>query len=186
MDCAIDAIVELGFQGTSVAEVAHRAGVSKGVVTYHFAAKDDLIFAVVARVFDELKQHLESRLAETTPDTFVTDYISAWVECYRMQTRNLLAIREIWGNFRDNSGRQHLGPDTKAEELAVVERVLELGQQSGCRRAFSARVMALTIKGALDNLLDQFAADPELDLEAYGTELAALFEHATRTPVERS
>ena len=50
LDCTIDAIVDLGFQGMSVGEVARRAGVSKGVVTYHFAAKADLIYAVVAEV----------------------------------------------------------------------------------------------------------------------------------------
>ena len=45
VDCAIEAIAELGFPRASVAEVARRAGVSKGVVTYHFPAKDDLIQA---------------------------------------------------------------------------------------------------------------------------------------------
>jgi hypothetical protein len=50
VDCAIDAIAELGFARASVAEVARRPGVSKGVVTYHFPAKDDLIGAVIADV----------------------------------------------------------------------------------------------------------------------------------------
>ena len=52
-----------------------------------------------------------------------------------------------------------------------------------CRRllgAFSARVMAASLKAVLDDLLTQFAADPDLDIEAYGTELAALFERAAR------
>jgi len=48
VECTIDAIAELGFPRASVAEVARRAGVSKGVVTYHFAAKDDLIRYEVA------------------------------------------------------------------------------------------------------------------------------------------
>ncbi len=37
--CMIDAITEVGFARASVGEVERRAGVSKGVVTYHFAAK---------------------------------------------------------------------------------------------------------------------------------------------------
>ena len=36
VDCAIDAIAQLGFPRTSVADVARRAGVSRGVVTSHF------------------------------------------------------------------------------------------------------------------------------------------------------
>ena len=180
IDCALDAIVELGFQGTSVAEVAKRAGVSKGVVTYHFAAKDDLIFAVVARIFDSITEALETRLRGTSPETFVADYINAWVDYYGTHTRYVLAIREIWGNFRDATGRQHFGPRAVEGELGVVQSALEHGQAQGVRAPFDARVMAVSIKASLEALLEQFASDPELDLKAYGAELVTLFERATR------
>jgi TetR/AcrR family transcriptional regulator, fatty acid metabolism regulator protein len=180
VDCAIDALAELGFQGTSVAEVARRAGVSKGVVTYHFAVKDDLMFAAVAEIFDSVKEFLEARLGSTSTQRFVADYINAWVEYYRSRTRYMLAIREIWGNFRDDSGHQHFGPQAVAGELAVVQQVLEYGQADGSLGKFDARVMAVTLKASLDALLNQLAADPELDLEAYGAELVRLFERAIR------
>lgn len=179
----LDAIVERGFPGASVAEVAQRAGVSKGVVTYHFAAKDDLIFAAVARIFDSIKQALETRLGGTSPETFVADYINAWVDYYGTETRYVVAIREIWGNFRDQGGQQHFGPDAVAGELGVVQQVLEYGQAEGILGKFDARVMAVSIKAALDALLSQVAIDAELDLEAYGVELVSLFERATR-PIE--
>jgi TetR/AcrR family transcriptional regulator, fatty acid metabolism regulator protein len=185
VDCMIDAVVERGFSGASVAEVAGRAGVSKGVVTYHFAAKDDLIFAAVARIFDSITDALETRLRGTSPGTFVADYINAWVDYYGTETRYILAIREIWGNFRDDGGQQHFGPQAVAGELAVVQQVLEYGQAQGTLGEFDARVMAVSIKAALDALLNQFATDPELDLEAYGTELVTLFERATRCAPER-
>jgi TetR/AcrR family transcriptional regulator, fatty acid metabolism regulator protein len=180
VECAIDAIVERGFHGASVGEVAQRAGVSKGVVTYHFAAKDDLIFAAVARIFDSITEALESRLRGTSPDRFVADYINAWVDYYGTETRYMLAIREIWGNFRDEGGEQHFGPQAVAGELGVVKTVLEYGQAQGTLGKFDARVMAVSIKATLDALLDQFASNPELDLEAYGAELVTLFERATR------
>jgi AcrR family transcriptional regulator len=180
LGCAIDAIVDLGFQGMSVGEVARRAGVSKGVVTYHFAAKDDLIYEVVALIFDSITEFLESRLGRTTPEAFVADYITAWVEYYRAHTRYMLAIGEIWDNFRDETGRRRFGEQAAEGELADVQRALELGQAAGSRGQFSARVMAVTMKAALDALLGQLASDPELDLNAYGDELVALFERATR------
>jgi TetR/AcrR family transcriptional regulator, fatty acid metabolism regulator protein len=179
VDCVIDAIVELGFQRASVGEVAQRAGVSKGVVTYHFAAKDDLILAAVARIFDSITEALETRLRGTSPDTFVADYITAWVDYYAAETRYMLAIREIWGNFRDERGQQHFGPQAVAGELGVVQRVLEYGQAQGILGKFDARVMAVSIKAALDALLNQFATNPELDLDAYGAELVRLFERAS-------
>jgi len=180
VDCTIDAIAELGFQGTSVAEVARRAGVSKGVVTYHFAAKDDLIFAVVATIFDSIKESLEAALRGTSPATFVADYINAWVDYYGTHTRYVLAVGEIWGNFRDEGGHHHFGPQAVAGELGVVQHVLELGQAEGSLGEFDARVMAITIKAALDALLVQLASDPGLELEPYGAELVRVFERATR------
>jgi TetR/AcrR family transcriptional regulator, fatty acid metabolism regulator protein len=180
VDCAIDAVVDLGFQGTSVAEVARRAGVSKGVVTYHFSAKDDLIYAVVAHIFDSITEFLEGRLRRTSPRTFVADYITAWVAYFQTRTRYVLAIGDIWSNFRDESGNRHFGPQAVEGELAVVQHVLELGQAEGSLGTFSARVMALSIKAALDALVGQLAGDPELDLEAYGAELVTLFDRATR------
>jgi len=180
MDCMVDAIVEVGFDRASVGEVARRAGVSKGVVTYHFPAKDDLIYEVVARIFDSIKAFLEERLGGTSPERFVADYISAWVDYYRAHTRYMLAIREIWSNFRGEDGELRFGGQAVAGELAIVQHVLELGQANGSLGGFSARVMAVSIKAALDALLAQLADDPELDLEAYGAELVCLFERATR------
>ena len=39
--------------------------------------------------------------------------------------------------------------------------------------------MASVMKAALDDLLTEYADDPELDLEGYGAQLVALFERAT-------
>lgn len=180
VDCAIDAVVELGFDRASVGEVARRAGVSKGVVTYHFAAKDDLMYEVVARIFDSIKTFLEARLGATAPERFVADYITAWVEYYRANTRYMLAVRQIWANFRGEDGRLRFGGQAVAGELAIVQQVLEMGQANGSLGTFSAQVMAVSMKAALDALLAQLAEDPDLDVESYGAELVSLFERATR------
>ena len=180
VDCAIDAIVDLGFARASVGEVARRAGVSKGVVTYHFAAKDDLIYEVVARIFDSVKSFLEDRLGATAPDRFVADYITAWVAYYREHTRYMLAIREIWSNFRREDGELQFGGQAVDGELGIVRQVLEMGQTDGSLGKFSAEVMAVSMKAALDALLARLADDPGLDLESYGAELVSLFERATR------
>src|ERR1700733_5650091 len=144
VDCAIDAIVEVGFDRASVGEVARRAGVSKGVVSYHFAAKDDLIYEVVARIFDSIKAFLEARLGATAPERFVADYITAWVEYYRANTRYMLAVRDIWANFRGEHGELRFGGQAVAGELAIAQQVLEMGQANGSLGTFSAQVMAVS------------------------------------------
>lgn len=184
VDCMIDAIVELGFPRASVAEVARRAGVSKGVVTYHFAAKDDLIRAVIADVLGEMAGHMEARLLAAEPvkfpEKFLAAYITAWAEFYRTHAREVLALVRIYNGFRDESGRPNPAFGARADDVAMVERVLRLGQDKGSLGTFDARVMAAVVKAAVDDLLIQYADDPELGLEAYGAQLVALFERATR------
>jgi TetR/AcrR family transcriptional regulator, fatty acid metabolism regulator protein len=184
VDCAIDAIAELGFPRTSVAEVARRAGVSKGVVTYHFAAKDDLIGTVIARVLESMAEYLQPRLYAAEPDKFpekfIAPYITTWVEYFRTHARDVIALVRIYNSFRDEAGRPNPAFGVRADEVTIVEQVLKRGQAKGLLGAFSARVMAASMKAVLDDVLIQFADDPDLDLEAYATEIVALFERATR------
>lgn len=184
VDCTIDAIAEVGFQRASVAEVARRAGVSKGVVTYHFAAKADLIQAVISSVIGSMGKHLEARLLAADPvqfpERFLAAYISSWVEFYRAHAREVLALVRIYASFRDDSGRPDPAFAVRALEVDRVAYVLRHGQEQGRLGTFDARVMAAVIKAALDDLLLQFADDPGFGLEAYGAEMAATFERATR------
>jgi TetR/AcrR family transcriptional regulator, fatty acid metabolism regulator protein len=182
--CAIDAVAEVGFQRTSVAEVARRAGVSKGVVTYHFASKDDLIGAVIARVLDSMTEFVQPRVSAAEParfpEKFIAPYITAWVDYYRTHASEVIALVRIYNSFRDEAGRPNPAFDVRADEIIAVEQILKRGQAKGELGAFSALVMAASMKALLDDLLTQFAADPDLDIEAYGTELVTLFERATR------
>jgi TetR/AcrR family transcriptional regulator, fatty acid metabolism regulator protein len=190
VDCAIDAIAELGFARASVAEVARRAGVSKGVVTYHFAAKDDLISAVIADVLASMREYMEPRLLAADPgqfpERFIAAWITAWAGYYRAHVRQVLALVRIYNGFRDESGRPSPAFDARADDVAVVGRVLSLGQDKGRLGTFNPGVMAAVMKAAVDDLLTQFADDPELDLEGYAAELVALFERATRPDPDAS
>jgi TetR/AcrR family transcriptional regulator, fatty acid metabolism regulator protein len=178
--CATDALAEVGYQQTTVAEVARRAGVSKGVVTYYFPARDELLWAVVAAIFASVGEHVGGRLENVPPERFVATYLGAWVDYYRAYRREMMAIAELWTSFRDANGRPHLDARTLGSERALVEAALGAGQADGTLGDFSPRVMAVTLKAALDGLLAQLALEPALDLDAYRDELVALFDRATR------
>jgi TetR/AcrR family transcriptional regulator, fatty acid metabolism regulator protein len=179
----IDAIVEVGFPRASVAEVARRAGVSKGVVTYHFAAKDDLIQAVISDVLasmtDYIEPHMTAANPQRLPQKLIPSYISAYVDYYRTHSREVLALVRIYNAFRDESGRPNPAFDARAVEVRAVADALARGQAQGVFGAFDANVMAAVMKAALDDVLTQFAENTDLDLAAYSAELVAMFERAT-------
>jgi AcrR family transcriptional regulator len=184
VNCMIEVIAEVGFARASVGELARRAGVSKGVVTYHFAAKDDLIRAVIADVIGSMAEYLEPRLIaaepERFPERFIAAYVTAWAGYYRSHARQVLALVRIFSAFRDESGHPNPAFRTRAGEVAAIERVLRLGQDMGRFGSFDPHVMASVIKVAVEDLLNQFVNDPDLDLEGYAAQLATLFERATQ------
>jgi AcrR family transcriptional regulator len=53
VQAAIDVIAERGYAGASLEQIALKAGISRGLISYHFAGRDDLIAAVVASIFTE-------------------------------------------------------------------------------------------------------------------------------------
>ncbi len=58
---AVDAFAEGGFEGTSTRDIAERADVTQGLITYHFESKDDLWRAAVDAIFAELETALPTR-----------------------------------------------------------------------------------------------------------------------------
>src|SRR5260370_42170165 len=63
VECAIDAIAELGYTNASMAEIAKRAGVSKGAISYHFAGQRELIEQVVNTVVEKASAAMLPRLS---------------------------------------------------------------------------------------------------------------------------
>ena len=60
---ALDLFSELSFDGATTREIAARAGVTQGLLNYHFSSKDDLWRAAVDGLYAELSEALDSRAA---------------------------------------------------------------------------------------------------------------------------
>ena len=54
VDAAIETFAEHGFGASSTRDIAARAGVTQGLLTYHFASKDELWRAAADQIFDGL------------------------------------------------------------------------------------------------------------------------------------
>jgi TetR/AcrR family transcriptional regulator len=58
---ALDLFSELSFDGATTREIARRAGVTQGLLNYHFSSKDELWCAAVDGIFAELGDALDTR-----------------------------------------------------------------------------------------------------------------------------
>lgn len=178
----IECLAELGYGRTSYARIAERAGLSSTrLISYHFADKDELMRQIVEHVFDRAREVINPLMAAADgPAQTIATFIAASVTWYRDDAPKLLALREIWNNLRADDGALTLGPATHEAELETVAGIFRAGQEAGEFCAFDPRVMAVTLRTALDGASEQLALRPGTDADVYSRELVDLFHRATR------
>src|SRR5260370_20258525 len=106
MMAAIDAIAELGYGQASLARIAKRAGTSKGVISYHFAGKADLIREIVAEVLARAEAYMLTRIlaqSSSLPGMLLA-YIESNLAFMREYRNHLVAFLEIFLNARGDDG----------------------------------------------------------------------------------
>jgi AcrR family transcriptional regulator len=181
VDCAVDAIAEVGFAKASVDQIAKRVGVSKGVITYHFPNKEEIVDAIIEKAVSAGRAYIEPRIiAETSAAGRLSAYIESHLEFMDAHRKLLIALVEIAMNARRADGSLVIGPAARAERVAGLEELLRAGQRSGEFRRFDTRVMALTIIQAIDGMPPLLTHEPGLGLELHAKELATVFALATR------
>ena len=181
IECTIEIIATSGYAQASLARIAEQAGVSKGVILYYFKNKEALIGQVVIEVYTEAARTVTPQIAaQPTAALKLPVYIRAALEYMRTHRKQMVALVEIVNHHRNTSGKLRFRDEIQEPVLADLETLLRTGQQEGAFRSFDPRVMAVTIRKAIDAVPSLYAAYPELDIAAYSRELVTLFDRATR------
>jgi len=184
---AIDTIAEVGYAQASLGRIAERIGVSKGVISYHFAGKDELVREVIADVAAKGAAFIRGRaMSETTASGRLRAWIESNLEFIGAHRTEMMAFVEIaWGSRGDQAVSPAVGA-VLTGGVAAVQELLASGQAGGeFREDFDPQVMAMAIRGAVDAVPPRLARDPRLDAGHYGRELADLFDAATRRTAPR-
>ncbi len=185
--CAIEAIATLGYSQASLAQIAKLAGISKGVISYHFADKDELIEQVLREVLGAFEGYMKPRIkAQQTPALMLRTYIESNVAFMAARREYVLVLSDIFTNARRSDGKLFSDLAGYNSALEALEVILRRGQHSGEFREFDSHVMAVSIRQAIDGIGPQLIANPQLDLDSYAHELATLFDRATRGGARRS
>jgi AcrR family transcriptional regulator len=175
---AIETIAEVGYARASFARIARRAGLSStGLISYHFAGKDELIAEVVAEVYAAISGFVSERMqAQPSAAGALRTYIESNVEFIGTHRRQMKALFDIFMN-----GGVHYDTATEQTVVSPIEEILRQGQECGEFRGFDRRVMASVIQRAVDGLPVLMASVPDLDVDAYAREVVTLFDLATRS-----
>ena len=174
---AIAVIADVGSHQASFARIAKRAGLSStGLISYHFAGRNELIEEVASTVVGDMSAFMTERMAGVTgPSAALRTYLEGNVEFIGAHRTEMKALLDIFMN-----GGFHYDTASEQAVISPIEDILRSGQASGEFRGFDVKVMATLIQRAVDGLPFLLAADPGIDVASYAAEVVTAFGLATR------
>jgi AcrR family transcriptional regulator len=181
---AIDTIAEVGYARASLARIAGRVGVSKGVISYHFAGKEELVQEVLAHIAATGGAFVYAQ-ALTLPTA--GERLRAWIESvlgYLAAHRTeAVAFHEIAVASRGDAAVGAAMARLVTDVTPAVQALFADGQASGeFREDFDPQAATTAIMALVDAVPPRMARDPDFDVARYGREVAGLFDAATRRP----
>ncbi|MEM7020418.1 MAG: TetR/AcrR family transcriptional regulator [Pseudomonadota bacterium] len=97
LEAALAEAVESGFQKTSVAKIATRAGVAVGVLNYHFGSKRELLQGVMTSQFEDLMSRFDLSPPEEHGDFFEHERTNllAYLEFLQANPNYIRLVEEV-------------------------------------------------------------------------------------------
>ena len=122
LDATLDALVEVGFKGTTTTEVARRAGVSMGALQGHFPTKSELLAAAVTYSLDRRVEEFGVLMSGLDPSADKLDEaIDLLWSMFSGPT--YVASHELWVAARTDPDLAPAVIDTDSKFAAACERV---------------------------------------------------------------
>ena len=178
VDTAIETIAQRGFSGTTLNDIAKNAGVSTGVITYHFKNKDDLIEQSIKKLLDAPNAHVIARVDEQSRHRDrLRAYIIANIEFMREHRSHSVALIYSFGSIGSDQERRRIMARQHAKIRKYLTKILKAGQDTGQFGDFHAETVAQILFAALEGVMLQWVLDePAIDLTVCSDELIRIAE----------
>ncbi|MGV9298194.1 TetR/AcrR family transcriptional regulator [Amycolatopsis sp. NPDC003676] len=179
----IATIADHGYARTTFARIKERAGLSSTrLISYHFTNKAGLMQAVLSTVSETKSEYLRRRSEGLDPadrPANLRAYIETSVAFLRDYPQCERVLVEMAAHADDRDGWAMTGVMVGQLRTGALQRQLDQGRKEGAFGDISPEIVALSIAQAVDGVAAAYAANPEIDLDRYGRELADLFARAT-------
>jgi AcrR family transcriptional regulator len=181
IDAAISVLADHGYNATSLAAIGVHLGISKGVISYHFGGKAELLQEVVASILHQAGEWMLPRVqAAPSFAAALKLYIQSNLEYIDEHRSEVFALTEVLSNARTTPGVQESFEQSRAEAITGVEAILVGGQRSGEFGPLDARTTATALRASIDAATIALRTDEHFDVVGYGAGLIDLFRRATR------
>jgi AcrR family transcriptional regulator len=164
LSAAMKCFVENGFHGSSMAEVAKRAGMSVGHIYHYYESKDAIIEAIVDRDIEEAPGMLDAFSGADNLVEAMMDRLDETVERHLERDRAALRLEILAEAARNPRIAEKLHPADAAARNRLIQalsgRLSNLGP-----REVADRVEAIAAN--FQGLIVRAVHNPDLDREAF-------------------
>jgi AcrR family transcriptional regulator len=160
--------VERGFDQTTVAEIAERAGLTKRTFFRHYADKRDVLFAGSELMREHVMKAIAEASAELSPVVLITHGLNAGATLIQERPDDVMMRQAVIAGHAELQERELIKLAALAEDIAVAlqERGVELwtarllaeAGMAAFRVAF-ARWLADSVQGTLTAAVDASMAE---------------------------
>lgn len=161
IDATIDCIDKFGLSQTTIARIARHAGVSQGIVIFHFQSKEALLEQALQELSREYAEYWKSELgnAGNHPVSRLCALVNACFAPTICNRKKISVWYAFWGEsrsrpkYRELCGKNDLEFSTTL--LALCEAIEAISAST-----LSAQTTALSIEGMIDGLWQNFLIHP--------------------------
>ena len=164
LEIAINAIEKRGYRNTTIQDIAKKADVSKGVIYYHFNTREELLGTIWSALLEELFEYRKKRVErQKTAQAMLRTYAKAHFEFLKVNFNKFIALFTMGIDLNPADNKTHpWSREINKRCFGYLSGILEHGQQNGEFGSFPVTQVVPIIQGALDGLILQWVATPDL------------------------
>jgi TetR/AcrR family transcriptional repressor of bet genes len=153
IEATIDSLAKRGYAETTMADVADGAGLSRGIVNFHFESKEKLLIATLQFMSDEYSGHWSNALEKAGPraQDKIWSLVNADFDRRICTKRKLAAWCAFWGEAKSRPTYPALSSSRDNYYQQVFIDLCATLKQSGSY-AYEPQVMALALSAMLEGL----------------------------------
>lgn len=175
INAATALVMERGVKGTSLADISKAAGISKGTLFYHFSAKDDLVYELTEKHFDEITRASLKRAGQMRGNSLQEILQESILSILRAENRGKLNLYLLQEAVTENpvlknrfTNKYEEFQETMIQFLNMIVPPMEEKR---------AKAVARLLVAALDGLIIQWLLDPEaIPVEDIAEVIALIFD----------
>lgn len=162
LDAAASVFIRSGFSKARMDDIAAEAGLSKGALYWYFNSKDEIILAMMDRLFEREFADLEAlRIADGTAIERMSEFTDFLIrDLYQILELIPIAYEYLSLSFRDNSIQQTLRQYARSY-LTLLVPIIQQGIDRGEFLEVDAHEVAIAISAIVEGTILLWVYDSE-------------------------